>query len=128
MSSRSQDDASIEVETIRLDDLSQSGIGSIALLKMDIEGWELHALRGMPLLLSSKELRAMFIELNVQALVRSGSQPMELLDLLKRSQFRLSMIDEAQKRLVPVDGEMEALISKKSASGEELSFNLLGLR
>lgn len=60
---RQLDYDSVTVPTIRLDDFAEAqGIESIALMKLDIEGHELFALRGATKLLESGRIRALTFE------------------------------------------------------------------
>jgi FkbM family methyltransferase len=78
------------VANLRLDDyIAERGIDRISFLKMDVEGWELHALRGARQALAAGTVEAGFIEVEPGALRRAGSEPRDLLDLLESLGFDL---------------------------------------
>lgn len=59
--------------------------GSIALMKVDVEGWEAHVLRGAQRTLS--RTRNVLIEINIAALTKAGSSPEEIVGLLSEAGF-----------------------------------------
>ena len=68
------------VETKRVDDcLSDAGIEQVDLVKMDIEGAEIGALRGMSQTIARSPTLALVMEYNPQALAGFGHQPVEAL-------------------------------------------------
>ena len=73
---------SIEVETVRVDDLIDSRI-DVRLAKIDVEGHELHVLEGMANLLSRNTHIHLLVEYNPSSLIAGGTQPGQLLDCLK---------------------------------------------
>jgi FkbM family methyltransferase len=80
----------VTVPNLLLDDyIEERGVESIAFLKMDIEGWELHALRGARRSLEAGKVQAGFIELAPEVLRRAGTGPEELLGFLGEMGFDL---------------------------------------
>jgi FkbM family methyltransferase len=77
-------DGLVEVPMATLDDIAP-GVGEIALVKVDVEGWEPHVLRGAEATLM--RTRNVLIEINKPALRAAGSSPDEILNLLRRSGF-----------------------------------------
>lgn len=76
------------VPNLLLDEyVARRGIGRIGFLKMDIEGWELHALRGGRQELTAGTVRAGFVEVSPVALGRAGATAQGLLDLLAELGF-----------------------------------------
>lgn len=73
-----------EVPMLTLDELTQ-GVADVRLLKVDVEGWEAHVLRGGPQTL--RRTANVLIEINRPALKKSGSAPEEILQLLRLSGF-----------------------------------------
>jgi len=91
-------DDEVTVRTARLDDVLPVGT-QIDVVKMDVEGGEVRALRGMPRVLST--LRHLFIECNPSALEAAGSSASELLSLLD-SRFDVQVVDEPTQALRPL--------------------------
>lgn len=76
-------DSRVEVPMTTLDEVADAV--DIALVKVDVEGWEAHVLRGATETL--KRTRNVLIEINRPALLRAGSSSEELFDLLRSSGF-----------------------------------------
>ena len=71
------------VPNLLLDDyIAERKIERISFLKLDVEGWEIHALRGTRHALASGKVEAGFIEVAPGALRRAGADAHDLLDLL----------------------------------------------
>ena len=93
--------ACIEVPTIKLDDLLESMVFDC--FKMDIEGAEMLALRGMKNLLSvNPDIRG-FVEFAPQNLLRANVNPKDYYDFLRELGFvEMYCINEANGDLTPV--------------------------
>jgi len=99
----------IQVETIALDDFLAEPM-AVDVVKIDIEGGEIRALRGMKRLLNRSPRLTMFVECNPKALQRAGSSAKELLQILEDNGFRVLVIDEAAKSLqMPDIGTIEKM-------------------
>jgi FkbM family methyltransferase len=73
------------------------------LVKIDAQGSELAIFRGMAALLNRRPPRLRIItEIWPYGLRQAGGSPAELLALLREQGFRLTLIDEAARRLEPV--------------------------
>jgi len=77
-------DAPLEAPMATLDDLA-GGLDDVALMKIDVEGWEAHVLRGA--LATLARTRRVLIERNVPCLTKAGSSPAELTALLRDAGF-----------------------------------------
>jgi FkbM family methyltransferase len=77
-------DGRVEVPMTTLDDIS-GDLGDIALIKMDVEGWEAQILAGAEETLA--RTRHVLIEINRPALKKAGSSEEDLFDLLRRAGF-----------------------------------------
>lgn len=112
------DQGSVEVRTVRLDDVLAGRRVDVA--KVDVEGAEALALEGMRETVARSEGAVVFIECHPAALERAGTSPARWLDQL-RDAGTLELIDEAQGRLVPATAEV---ISGRLDERTELPFNL----
>lgn len=86
-------DEVIEVKTITLDEHCEShGIGRVDLLKIDIEGHELFALRGARRILASKRVRAILLEVGDDTCRNAKVDPQEILRNLEELGYDLFSI------------------------------------
>lgn len=90
---------SYEVTLARIDDLLTDGPAP-TVVKMDIEGGEVGALRGMPETLRGVD--RLFVELNPDALANAGASGDALVALLRDAGFAIQVIDEAARTLRPL--------------------------
>jgi FkbM family methyltransferase len=77
-------DRRVDVRMATLDDIA-AGLGTIALMKVDVEGWEAQILQG-----AAKTLlrtKCVLIEINPPALAKAGTSPDELIALLQEAGF-----------------------------------------
>lgn len=94
----------IEVEAVVLDDLLRDLRDSVRWVKMDVQGAELHALRGMRFLVESRKPLTIVSEFMPQALTEAGSAPEDLLSFLEDRGFRTYILRE-DGTLVPTTCE-----------------------
>jgi FkbM family methyltransferase len=77
----------LTVRTLTLDDyLAEQAIPAVGLVKIDIEGYELWALKGAEASLKSRRIQAVYFEFFEKNLVRVGP-PLEVLDFLTSTGF-----------------------------------------
>ena len=93
--------ATVEVATVAIDDVLADR-PTVDVVKMDIEGGEVAALRGMTATLEASPNLRMFVEFEPPALEAAGESPEEFLRRLKSIFEDVSVIDERQRRLVPL--------------------------
>jgi FkbM family methyltransferase len=91
-------DAEASGQTVRLmtgQQLSAETDTRPSLIKIDVEGYEVHVLRGMGTVLAQRQLRELFIEVHSQLLVAGGIHdgPQQLEALLKPHGFTLEWVD-----------------------------------
>lgn len=99
-----------DVKTVSVDSfLSKQQIRQVHIVKMDIEGAELDALRGMEDIVQASKHMAMFIELNPRALRQFDSDPLQLWSKLCDMNFEVWAIYPAQSltRLTNKDSVLE---------------------
>lgn len=89
----------IEIEAVRLDDFFSEDDAKISIIKMDIEGSEAHALRGMRCLLQRCRRIKILTEFNPTALSRCESNPEDFLRDLEHEGFGIYKIDESSQEL-----------------------------
>jgi FkbM family methyltransferase len=97
---------SVRVPTVALDE-HLSSEGEVGVVKIDVEGAELEALRGMERTLASSPDVSLFIEVNPSALEAAGSSTDNLLDQLRDLGFDYRLIDEQRRTLAHFDGRVE---------------------
>lgn len=108
----------ISVPMTTLDDVT-AGLGDIALLKVDVEGWEAHVLRGAVQALS--RTRRVLIEINRPALLKVGSSREELMSLLKRAGFvTFEPVSETGLRRLRRSEVSNLLVTRPSAARAQL--------
>jgi FkbM family methyltransferase len=114
------------VDTIALDDFFKDTTLKIDVIKMDIEGAEFQALRGMKnLILATKHMK-LFMEFNPHALNRQAVNIPSFLDYLDSLKFALYYIDERNKIKKPVAKEWLLDYSENKDYGHYI--NLLGMK
>lgn len=74
---------------------SERGIEAIDLLKMDVEGYELHVLGGAIEMVERRSIREMVIEYNLQAQMNNGFGIPDLVDSIRAHGFDVSAIGES---------------------------------
>lgn len=92
--------ARVEIDVVRADEVVG---GQVDVVKLDVEGSELAALRGMEGLLRRNHApRALFVECHPELLERAGASRDELLDWLRAAGYDVKWIDEANRRTAPL--------------------------
>jgi FkbM family methyltransferase len=81
----------IRVDVVSMDD-SLAG-ERIDFVKLDVQGWELEALRGMTRILTENPGVSLFVEFWPYGLRRAGSTPLDLVSFLRNNRFRLKTAD-----------------------------------
>ena len=95
---------SIEIDTITGEDYFRDLNKKINFIKMDIQGAEIDALRGMSSLLQKMNEIKIMIEFAPMWL-KFGNDPLELLNLLNEYDFKISEIDVSRKKIIPIDSQ-----------------------
>lgn len=114
------------VRTVAIDDcLAELGVGRVDLVKMDIEGAELAALRGMRRTIAASPGLALVMEYNPAALAAFGHEPVEAIQEALDLGFRRARAIEAKGALR--DWGAPSVVARETArlQGEMAVVNLL---
>lgn len=118
--------SSIKIETVTLDDYFRDYEGNIDFIKMDVEGAEYKALRGMRHLLRVNGRMKILTELLSPAIRAAGDDPREFIRALGEAGFEVSLIDEKRELITPIDIDIDSTeVVSLSESGQS---NLLCTR
>ena len=117
---------SIEIEMTSLDDAFQHNPVPIHFIKMDIQGAEGGALRGMREVLALSPSLRILMEFWPAGLDKFGTHPMEILEILKSEGFRILRIDRRKRCLTEVNDFDSFLSDHRLLAGKHA--NLLCLR
>jgi FkbM family methyltransferase len=99
------DEHSVAIPVRRLDDIF-SGSVPVA-MKMDVEGFEMRALKGATRLLQNTAFKALLIELQDRTLKRYGTSAQEVRSFLEAQGFVACIYKPIQRKLVPITAEHE---------------------
>lgn len=96
----------ISINIIKLDDYLQDlkSIKKIRLIKIDVEGAEFDVLKGMSKILDGNKEIKIVMEFSSENLKDYGSNPSDVMDFLINKGFKLSIINEVEKRMEEVTG------------------------
>jgi FkbM family methyltransferase len=97
-------DGALRVECTTVDDFV--GPERIDVVKLDVEGAEVDALRGMRRTLTEARRPVLIVECNPTALATAGASVRELLDELAALELDVRVIDEKQRDLLPVTDDL----------------------
>ena len=90
----------VEVRAVALDDLFGGHPPRVAVIKMDVQGAELRACRGMDCLLSRQPHLALATEFWPRGLAGAGGSSDDYVAFLTGHGFRLHLIDESRRQLI----------------------------
>jgi FkbM family methyltransferase len=110
----------IEVDCTTVDDVLGSE-ESIDIAKIDVEGLEIDAIRGMEKVIARSERLTMFVECCPHVLSVAGGSVAELLGELDRHGFRVEVICESERSL---SADLSELFAAERAGDERYSVNL----
>jgi FkbM family methyltransferase len=106
---------SVEVDAVTLDaELATLGCERVDVIKMDIEGAEVLALKGMQSTLAQSAI-SLFIEFSPSAIRRAGTDPATFLEDLRKRGFDLFELSERQSRTMPIADAREFAASVHDA-------------
>ncbi|MBM4166174.1 MAG: FkbM family methyltransferase [Ignavibacteria bacterium] len=96
---------SVQVETISIDEFFQNQNTKIDLLKIDIEGAEMYALKGMKQTFAANPQLKLVTEFYPTMIEQCGFSPQQYLNELRAIGFSLSIIDEEKKKIYKANDE-----------------------
>lgn len=101
----------VEALMTTLDEVTAE-VPTVTLMKMDVEGWEAHVLRGGSEALA--RTKHVLIEINKPVLKKAGSSPEELYALLRNSGFKtfIPVTQHGLRRLLPDDELVNVLATR----------------
>lgn len=96
----------VSINIIKLDDYLQDlkFIKKIRLIKIDVEGAEFDVLKGMSKILDENKGIKIVMEFSSENLEDYGSNPSDVMDFLINKGFKLSIINEVEKRMEEITG------------------------
>ena len=100
--------SSLSVKTDRLDDILANNATAVNFIKMDIEGAEPFALKGMERMIGQSRNLKMLIEFYPKMLKIGGTEPRDFLEQLTGYGFKLYVLNKNTRRLASVDQIMRA--------------------
>ena len=98
-------------------DTALSHIGTIDVMKMDVEGYEIEVLRGMSKLLTEGAIQTIFFELCPLAQRWAHKQPEEIIHLLIKSGYAVYEVEGESAGSLVCAENMTALIARLGDSG-----------
>jgi FkbM family methyltransferase len=99
-----------DVKTITIDDfVEKNNIEIIDLVKIDVEGHELHVLKGMKNILSKGKIKNLFVEINNNTLSIAGTNANEICCFLAEVGYKAYSIKSGKKEKYVI-GEDESLV------------------
>lgn len=113
---------SVDVKTTTIDSYLKNHVGSLKVnfIKMDIEGSEGKAIRGMEETISENKRISLMTEFWPNAISNSGVDPKSYLERLVGFDFKLFHIDGLQQKVYPVTiNEMFQIMEQRIARGFE---------
>jgi FkbM family methyltransferase len=128
-------DGTFAQENVVLDDyLERNGIEFVTFLKMDLEGQELNAMRGLTRAFNRRAIQVIYFEVRSELLQRYGLLPEQILEFLYENGFRVFYCrdrDLVDRRLTSIrfsrNGLNRLQLSEFQSRGELLQTDLLAI-
>ena len=116
-------DQEIEIAAISIDDyVSRNKISKIDFIKMDIQGFEMQAIKGMSNTLASNPKIQLISEFWPYGLNKAGSSAMEYFNYLRSKNFICYLLEKNNLKQLDTD-----MVVKMEHLGKEHYFNILAL-
>lgn len=104
----------IPIEALKLDDIA-ADLPKIDVIKIDIQGSEILALRGMKNIIDSNNQLIVLCEYAPSLLKLAGHTDEEFSELIRHLNLNISLIDEKNKSLVPIKhGDLSGICDQNS--------------
>lgn len=116
----------ISIETIALDEFFSDKSDKVDIVKLDVEGFENEALRGMERIIKTNQRMKFFIEFNPFTLTRHGTDVISFIDYLYSVCSCFYLIDETAETKIHITKEWLIDFSKIIRDGHYV--NLMGVR
>jgi FkbM family methyltransferase len=115
---KNQTQKKIKVKTITLNSYCQKKQDfHVDLIKMDIEGYEIKALKGMSKIINSNENLVLMTEFWPNGFIKNNSSPDEFLETLERFGFKIFHIDSQLGKLYELDSNKMMEIYESRSKG-----------
>ena len=115
----------IEIDSVCLDDYFVEFDGKINFIKMDIEGYEGEAIKGMTSLLQKSEWIRILMEFTPYLIEEIGMRPEEYISLFNDPDWKIYVLNRRKKKTTPVN--MKELMKKNVIKNKD-HYNLLCLK
>jgi len=112
----------ISIDSIRLDDYFHEYKEKIKFIKLDIEGNEMEAIKGMISILKKNSEIKIMTEFNPFMLQKSGIEPKKYLEFLKEFDFKIYFPDKKTSKIIPVNIDE---FPKKYTPKKRINVNLI---
>ena len=99
------DTNSIKIPTIKIDDFFENRNIEINIIKMDIEGAEFEALKGMKKIIDKNKHLKIFLEFSPFMLKRLNTDIVEMMNFFKYYNFKINKINEQENKLEEISSE-----------------------
>lgn len=96
---------SIKIHTIKIDDFFENKVNVINVIKMDIEGAEFEALKGMKKIIDKNKHLKIFLEFSPFMLKRLNADIAEMINFFKSCNFKINKINEEEDKLEEISLE-----------------------
>jgi Methyltransferase FkbM domain len=91
----------LPIKMTTLDTLLKEGT-NVNLIKMDIQGYEVHAMRGMKRVLRESPNLKLLVECSPKLLRKAGSSVQEFFTILEENRFSWMLFDNEKGKLLPI--------------------------
>jgi len=111
----------IQVDMKRIDNvLTKEEFDNIRLIKIDVQGYEMKVCEGMAKYLKGSKDLKIISELEPKGMLKVGDEPAQYLQFMQDNGFKISIIDEEKRILIPASIEETISWSRKSQTSNIL--------